>query len=68
MKEKLFLEVKTDTDTFRLHGFLPALSEFGHIEPNRDLPRERTIFNAPKRVRSIIRSTDIKFILKWALN
>ncbi|VDD81297.1 unnamed protein product [Mesocestoides corti] len=49
-KRKTLLTVKTDTDTFVLHDFLAALSEFGHIDPYLDFPRERNVFNAPKKV------------------
>ena len=48
-KPKAFIKVDTGTDTFVLNDYLPALSEFGHVEP-LDLPRERTVFNAPKKV------------------
>uniref|UniRef100_A0A5K3EYR4 LAGLIDADG_2 domain-containing protein n=1 Tax=Mesocestoides corti TaxID=53468 RepID=A0A5K3EYR4_MESCO len=50
-KRKTLLTVKTDTDTFVLHDFLAALSEFGHIDPYLDFPRERNVFNAPKKPR-----------------
>ncbi|KAL5106723.1 hypothetical protein TcWFU_003553 [Taenia crassiceps] len=49
MLPKTLLKVKTGTDYFVLNDYLPALSEFGHVEPYPDLPRERTVFNAPKK-------------------
>ncbi|KAH9278165.1 Uncharacterized protein ECG_09068 [Echinococcus granulosus] len=50
MARKALLSVNTGTDNFLLNDYLPALSEFGHVEPHPGLPRERTVFNAPKKV------------------
>lgn len=49
MKVKLI--VKTDTDTFELCNYLSALSSLSHIESHGNIPRERTVFNAPKKVK-----------------
>ena len=46
---KALIKVDTGTDLYVLHDYLPSLSEFSHVEP-LDLPRERTVFNAPKKV------------------
>ncbi|KAM3175215.1 hypothetical protein ACTXT7_008959 [Hymenolepis weldensis] len=46
---KVKLTVKTDTDTFELCNYLSALSSLSHIESHGHIPRERTVFNAPKK-------------------
>ncbi|VDK36184.1 unnamed protein product [Taenia asiatica] len=50
MMPKTLLKVKTGTDDFVLNDYLPALSELGHVELHPELPRGRTVFNAPKKV------------------
>lgn len=44
------IEVKTETDSFVIHGRPCEISAFSFIPQSRNLPRERTVFNSPKKV------------------
>ncbi|KAL5966703.1 hypothetical protein TSMEX_005570 [Taenia solium] len=58
MIAKTLLKVKTGTDDFVLNDYLPALSELGHVEPHPELPRGRTVFNAPKKFHETVHVYD----------
>lgn len=47
---KTAIKVKTDTDEFELYGRPCQLSAFSFIPPDRKLSKERTYYNADKKV------------------
>lgn len=63
---KTVIKVKTDTDEFELYGRPCQLSAFSFIPPDRKLSKERTYYNADKKVGLVcILSRDFNSQLKY---